>query len=219
MPCKLVSWHEIDNMCKKLASQVEQAGFKADTMIAVARSGFVPGRVLSDLLGISDLVSLKVEHWLDKTGKHESEATIPYKVPYNIKGKRVLVVDDIVDTGKSMRIACDYLSSFGPTALKTSVMQFISSSIIVPDFFAVKVPTWTWFIYPWNLVEDLSNLIGRVLRNNGTGFRLVEIVDALSRYYSINVERTILGEIVRRLEKSGSVRRHHGLWKPALDSR
>ena len=214
MKCKLVSWDEVAQMCKVLASKIEADNYIPDTIIGLARSGFIPSRLLSDMLGVTDLVALKVEHWLDMTGKHKEEATIPYKIPFRIEGRKVLVVDDIVDTGKSMNISVEYLRQFKPAQLKTAVMQYITASEHVPDYYAVKVEDWTWFIYPWNLYEDLGNLSLRLLKVSGKPLKAEEFKAGMLEKYGIDVDLELLREALVRLERRGKIVRVEGGWKP-----
>ena len=77
--CQFVSFDEIFNMTKELAFKVADSGYEPELLLAIARSGFVPGRLMSDFLGNSDLYALKVEHWLDTTAEHMEDAIIPVR--------------------------------------------------------------------------------------------------------------------------------------------
>jgi len=213
MKCRFVSWDEVVDMCKQLAEKIEENGYIPEVMVGLARSGFVPSRILSDLLGVTNLVALKVEHWLDTTGEHKDEATIPYEFPLPVEGKKVLVVDDIVDTGKSMEVSVGYLRRFKPSTLKTAVMQYITSSQHVPDYYAVKVEGWTWFIYPWNVYEDLSNLTGRLLKASGKPLTLQELLEGFSEKFELKVDGKLLGEVLRRMERRGKIVGEGEAWR------
>jgi len=213
MKCKMVSWDEVYQFCKILAKKVEESGFKPETIIGLARSGFVPSRLLSDFLGITDLVCLKVEHWLDTTGEHKDEATIPYRVPFKIEGKKVLVVDDIVDTGKSMDASINYIKMFKPKEVKSAVMQYITSSQHVPNYWVIKVTDWTWFIYPWNKVEDLCNLTLRLLKKSEKGLSLHQIKNGFKEKFGLEIDVETLSEITETLRKRGKACLVEGLWK------
>lgn len=213
MKCKLVSWNEVVEMCKVLASKIEADGYIPDTIVGLARSGFVPSRLLSDLLAVTDLVALKVEHWLNTTGEHREEATIPYKTPFPIGGKRVLVVDDIVDTGKSMNLSVEYLRQFNPSTLKTAVMQYITASEHKPDYYAVKIEGWTWFVYPWNLYEDLGNLSVRLMRAASKPLTLPELAQGFKEKFSLEIGEDLLEEALLRLKRRGRVEETVEGWK------
>jgi len=212
MKCKLVSWSEVVDMCKRLAEKIEADNYIPETMIGLARSGFVPSRLLSDLLGVTNLVALKVEHWLDTTGEHREEATIPYKIPLPVEGRRVLVVDDIVDTGKSMNLSVEYLQRFKPSSLKTAVMQYITSSRHKPDYYAVKIEGWTWFIYPWNLYEDLGNLTVRLLKASEKPLTIQELLEGFKEKFELELDLKLLEEALTRLQRRGKTVKKGEAW-------
>ncbi|MFQ5762563.1 MAG: phosphoribosyltransferase [Candidatus Bathyarchaeia archaeon] len=212
MKCRLVSWNDVHRLCSDLAEVIEKSAFNPSCIVALARSGFVPGRLLSDRLGITDLISLKVEHWLDMTGQHAEEAVIRYRTPFDISGKRILVVDDIVDTGKSMKLSVEYLQQFNPAALKTAVMQYITSSIFKPDFHVMTVKDWVWFIYPWNYIEDMCNLTLRLLKSAPRGLELQRLRLAFKKNYTLEVQSSKLRDVLKILEKQGKVRQRHSIW-------
>lgn len=218
MHCEFVSWDEIYSMCKELAKTVEGSSYEPNTLVALARSGFIPGRLLSDFMGITDLVSLKVEHWLDTTGQHRDEATIPYMIPLNLEGKRVLVVDDIVDTGKSMVVSIDYIKRYEPAEIRTAVMHYINSSIHKPDYYVRFISDWTWFVWPWNRVEDLCNLTQRLLKTDQKrAWSAKEIRDGILKDFDLTVTEEQVDEMLNILSKRSKVerKRENGqeLWK------
>lgn len=167
MKYHLLTWEEVYKQCKEVARSIRRSGFYPDVIVALARSGFVPGRILSDLLAVEDLFGLKVHHVITgempETGEvdvqNEYEAAIPYKAPLNIKGQNTLTVDDIAGTGKSMTAAVQFMESLGPKALKTATLSYSTESIIRPDFFVSTVSEDDWLLYPWNYFEDFEMLV------------------------------------------------------------
>jgi len=162
MKCKIVTFSEIHEMVKNVAEQVKRSGFKPTTIVGLARGGSIPARLMCDFLGITDLISLKVEHWIE-TGKTKDEATIKYPLKADLSEKKILVLDDITDTGKSLVVSTDYLAKMKPLAMKVATLQYMPESTFKPDYFAEEIKVWTWFIYPWNWIEDTSTLIIRLM--------------------------------------------------------
>ncbi len=179
MRCKLVGWEEVQALIRELALRLAGDGFAPDILVAIGRGGWVPGRLLSDFLGNPNLTEIKVEHYI---GTHrQAAARIRYPLRADVRGQRVLVVDDVTDTGESLRVALGHIRPQGPAALRTLVLHHKRASPFVPDYFARELVEWRWVIYPWALVEDLTALIGplradpanlealaaRLLRDNG----------------------------------------------------
>jgi hypoxanthine phosphoribosyltransferase len=168
MKYHLLTWDECYRQCKEVAKSIRRSGFYPSIIVALARSGFVPGRLLSDLLSVDDLFGLQVHHVLSSElpgeveVESEYEAVIPFKAPLNVRGESTLVVDDIAGTGKSMTAAVQYLEALKPKALKTATLGYSTESIIRPDFFASTVSEDDWLLYPWNYFEDFGELVVKV---------------------------------------------------------
>lgn len=70
----------------------------------------------------------------------------------------MLVVDDITDTGESMRVAVEYVKTMNPLQVKTATLRHIDGSKFTPDFYGDEI-TWRWVVFPWNYVEDMCNIV------------------------------------------------------------
>jgi hypoxanthine phosphoribosyltransferase len=126
MKCRILTFEEIYELSRQLANKVKDSNYLPTTIVALARGGWVPARLLCDFMGVTDLISLKVEHWLE-TGRTKDEATVRYPLNTELNGKRLLLVDDVADTGKSLIAATDYLSRLADS-MKAATMQYFPSS-------------------------------------------------------------------------------------------
>jgi len=205
MKCKIVTFEEVHNMVKKVTNAVRASGYKPTTIVGLARGGWIPARLLCDFLGLTDLISLKVEHWL-QTGMTKDEASIKYPLTTNLKGKRILIVDDIADTGKSLITSTEYLKKLNPSEIRVATMQFIPVSKYKPDFYAEEVKIWTWFIYPWNWIEDTTTLIVRLIGTQKDKiWRFTEIKRGLKEIFEIQWDNIMLGEILKIMVERGQI--------------
>lgn len=156
--CEMVTWREVQRLSRGLALRIREQGFRPDIIVALGRGGWVPGRLLSDYLSIPNLTEFKVEHYAG-TSK-QPEARVRYPLAADVAGQRVLVVDDVTDTGDSFAVALAHLRSRGePRELRTLVLHHKTVSPYVPDYYGHKVIKWRWIIYPWAVTEDLTALI------------------------------------------------------------
>lgn len=167
VPVKLVNWEEITNWTKGLANKIKDSGWLPDIVVAVSRGGFVPARLICDFLGISDLLSIQSQHWVE-AAKAAKKAILKYPYKIDLNGKKVLVVDDIVDTGDTLALARDFIKKeWSPSSIKTAALQWISPTAkFRPDYYYLKVEKWTWFQYPWTRLEDVMQLIMRILKED-----------------------------------------------------
>lgn len=161
---KVVKWEEVAEWSTILAEKIKDSEYNPDIIIAIARGGLVPARIVADVLGVTDLLSIKIEHWVE-TASHTPEAKIKYPFKLSLQDKKVLIVDDITDTGDSVELAKKYVKeNFNPDEIRTATMQIIEQSAkIKPDYYALLVRDWSWFMYPWNYWEDEINLIRKII--------------------------------------------------------
>ncbi len=187
--CLLYSWNDIQNLCKILAEKIKRSGFKPDVIVAIARGGWVPARILCDLLNVKELYSVKTEHWgIVATPDEKARITQPLNV--NLEGKNVLVVDDVADTGETIELVAEHVRGFKPKEVKTAVIDYKkTTSKFVPDFYASEMKEWRWIVYPWSLLEDVRDLIKKI------GIKDVKkAVEVLKEEYELDVSEEIVKE-------------------------
>jgi hypoxanthine phosphoribosyltransferase len=136
--CEVMSWDRFQCLAMETARKITESGYEPDFMVGLARGGWVLSRVLCDSLGIKDLVSLKVEHW-GVTATPDGKARIKYPFDVDLTGRRVIVVDDITDTGQSMIVAMDYIKTLNPVEVRTASLQHITGSKFTPDFYGDEI--------------------------------------------------------------------------------
>ncbi|MFZ3077160.1 MAG: phosphoribosyltransferase [Candidatus Aenigmatarchaeota archaeon] len=207
------SWEEIAGECRKIAGKIRAVGFKPDVVLALSRGGFVPARILCDLLVVKDLVSVKVDHW-GITAQKDGTARLRYLVEINLEGKKVLVVDDITDTGESLALALEWVKKQNPAETKTAVVYHINHSKTVPDFFGKEIEkeNWAWVVWPWNIVEDVTNMLLKDM--DGKALSIDEMKNMFENKYSVSLDSGILREALSSLEERNLAKQNPGgLWE------
>lgn len=158
IPYELISWNRFHAQARKLAGQVRASGFRPDTIVAIGRGGYMPARVLSDFLDLLDLNTFKVEHY--QSNLVNRQATVRYPLTGSLKGRKVLLVDDVSDSGDTFIAAIRHVNEQGgPAEVRTAVLHHKIVSSYTPDYFVQRIVKWRWIIYPWAVAEDLSSLI------------------------------------------------------------
>ncbi|MCW4050074.1 MAG: phosphoribosyltransferase [Candidatus Bathyarchaeota archaeon] len=191
-----MDWQLFDDLAKAVAYKVKESGFQPDFMVGLARGGWVLSRVLCDYLGVKDLVSLKVEHW-GVTATPDGTAQIKYPFDVDLTGKKVLMVDDITDTGESMIVALDYVRGKNPEEIRTAALRHIEGSKFIPDYYGDEI-TWRWVVFPWNVVEDMCNLVAKAAEGCGS---LHEIKDQLKLRFNVDLTVEQIMEINAEIER------------------
>jgi uncharacterized protein len=206
--CMLPSWERMVMACKKVSNSIKEDGFSPDIVIALSRGGFVPARMICDFLIIKDLVSIKVDHW-GITAAKDGKASIRYPIDVSLDGKNVLIVDDITDTGDSMKVAMDFVRNLKPKKVRTATAMHIKTSKFVPNYFGEEID-WKWVIFPWNYVEDMCNIVPKVF--DGRSKSIEEIRSDLSSKFKIQVPLESILEILSRLKEKNAVINNPNGW-------
>jgi uncharacterized protein len=150
------AWNQIYDMLLDLTQKIISANFAPDMIVAVSRGGLVPARILSDLLEIKELATLKIEFYtaINQTLDHP---IITHALSAPVSAKRVLIVDDISDTGKSLQLATEHTLKLGAKEAKTATIYTKPTSTFPSDFFVKQ--TSSWVIFPWDAKETLRKII------------------------------------------------------------
>ncbi|SDY30434.1 hypothetical protein SAMN05216564_104238 [Halopenitus persicus] len=206
--CTITNWEYIYGLCRTVSNQVKRASFEPDVVVALARGGWFAGRCTCDFLGLDDLTSLKMEHYVG-TGEKADEPQVRYPMPEgSVADKDVLIIDDIADTGGSIRRAEEYVTDRDAGTVRTATLQLLGTSEFDPDFVGERLAEWTWVVYPWNFIEDMIDLIaGAMERAPETTFAEDDVRARLADYHGIDrIEMEIaqpdrLEEVLTEMER------------------
>ncbi len=209
--CKLVTYDEIMKWTANIAKQIRACDCKPTVIVGLTRGGWVPARMLCDLLSVKKLYAVKTEHW-GVTANLDGKALLTQELIADVANESVLVVDDITDTGESLMLAMAHLFKKQPAELKSATLLHITHSKIEPDFYAVEVPKekWAWFIWPWNLHEDLRTLLPKTLYEPKT---VPQIKKAFREQFHITVPESHIRMTLNDLAKRGAVRKNGKAWE------
>jgi hypoxanthine phosphoribosyltransferase len=158
-----ITWDDFQRLCKVVANKVVKASYRPEIVVAISRGGFPPARVLCDFLGIKVLASLGIEYYTSVT-KTKKRPEIIYPLNIDLRGKKILIVDDIADTGHSMVLARDQVLKGEASRVKMATLHCKPWSVVKPDFYAETADAWV--VYPWEVMETIKSLIIK-LKNEG----------------------------------------------------
>jgi len=156
----VLDWEDIVRLSIKLGRKISKSNFKADAIVAILRGGLVPARILSDYLNITKMYAMGVSFYTD-LAKHKSEPIITQPLHARFDKKKILLVDDVADTGLSLIVAREHIFSLGAEDVKVATLHKKPWSKITPDFYVED--TDAWIIYPWEYIESLESLRNKLL--------------------------------------------------------
>ncbi|TYQ10410.1 UNVERIFIED_ORG: hypothetical protein L601_002400000090 [Gordonia westfalica J30] len=148
---EILTWELNGVACRELAQQVVDDGFAPDIILGIARGGLIPAGAIAYALDCKLMISLNVEFY---TGVGETLSE-PVMLPSLLESsgltdQRVLVVDDVADTGKTLKLVNDFCEEQGRVAeVRNAVLYKKPYTITVPDY------TWRttdkWINFPWSV--------------------------------------------------------------------
>ena len=148
-------WNQIYEMLLNLAEKIRKNNFIPDIIVGVSRGGWPPARVLSDLMGNSNLANVRAEFYLG-VAETKGEPVLTQQVSMEVAGKKVLVVDEVADTGKSLKLVKEHIIEKGATEVKIATVYYKPWSIVKPDYYERE--TSCWIVFPWEIKETVRKL-------------------------------------------------------------
>ncbi|WP_193103201.1 phosphoribosyltransferase [Brachybacterium sp. FME24] len=145
---EVLTWELFGTASRELAQVIADSEFSPEIVIAVARGGLLPAGSLSYALGLKLADAINVEFYTDV---HETLPDPVLLAPMldteSIQGKRLLVVDDVADSGRTLALVLDLLREMGADA-RSAVLYGKSGSVVAPDY--VWRRTDDWIVFPWS---------------------------------------------------------------------
>lgn len=145
---EVLSWETFGTATRELARAVVQSGYEPEMVIAIARGGLIPAGALAYAIGIKAAGTLNVEFYSD------IEETLPDPVVLRplldtdaVNGKRLLVVDDVADSGRTLDLVLDLLRPHTPQ-VRSAVLYTKPRTIVRPDYSWRE--TDRWINFPWS---------------------------------------------------------------------
>jgi hypoxanthine phosphoribosyltransferase len=145
---EILTWQTFGTAARELAQQVLDSGFQPDLMLSITRGGMMPAGAMSYAMGIKNLHIINVEFY---TGV-DTRLPLPVLLPpvpaaVHLSDKRVLVVDDVADTGETLRMVRDFCAGH-VAETRTAVLYEKPQSVVKCDY--VWKRTSEWISFPWS---------------------------------------------------------------------
>ncbi|MEZ0394063.1 MAG: phosphoribosyltransferase [Desulfurococcaceae archaeon] len=166
---RFVGWSELHRILAELATRVSET-FAPEIVIAIAKGGYVPARLLMDFLGVEELGTVGAKFYKAPGTTKERPTITSVSLP-PLAGLRALVVDDVIDSGRTIQLVVELLKSYGIRDLRTLSIFVKKWSPLLPDFYYEI--TDEWIVFPWELCETYR-AIPSAASSYGTSAQLVE---------------------------------------------
>lgn len=171
-----LSWSDIEELIDRLAERISSI-YEPNMLIGILRGGAIVASMLSDVLDMREVYTIGCRSY---TGVGEREAVVIYQ-PLSLNSlwdKSVLIIDDVVDTGETMKHIVQYVRGFNPKNIKTATLHIKPHTSFIPDFYVENVNA--WIVYPWSINEFVRNLVSDMVPRLGISRTLDEIKKIVS---------------------------------------
>jgi len=142
-----VAWDDLDTLVASLAQKLR--GERFDLMLTITRGGMVPAGMLAYRLGIRNILVAAVAYYDDEGMPGDSATFLEFPADPLLRGRRVLVVDEVWDSGTTIAAVVGRVRQAGGEPV-TAVLHYKparSRVALVPDYYAVE--TDAWVVYPF----------------------------------------------------------------------
>jgi hypoxanthine phosphoribosyltransferase len=139
-----MSWAEFDRIVQSLSRELMKK-FRPEAVVGVAHGGVFVGGALAS--------ALKVEFYpvrISRRSRDQGVSAAPKLtgvMPKGLKGRRVVIVDDIAASGDTLELASELAKGAGATAVATAAL-ISRPKRFSPDFFWER--TEAFFVFPWD---------------------------------------------------------------------
>jgi len=145
---------------------------------------------MSDLLENPKLANVAAEFYVG-VAETKGKPVITQPVSVSVKGKQLLVIDDVADTGESLRLVQLHLKEQGATEVKTATIYYKPWSIIIPDYYEKE--TRSWVIFPWERKETVRKIVEKYKRQG-------KAIDAAKeKLVSSGLERKLVERFIQEI--------------------
>jgi len=168
-----VSWKQLHSLIHSLTGKIQKDNKKFDLIVGIARGGLTMAHIASDFLRLP-VASFTISSYKDFQKQELSE--IAFHVGGDLKGKKILLIDDVSDTGKTFIRGRKYLSDLGAASITTASPFMRVGSEYTPDYWAKQVID-EWIVFPYDMRETVEAFQTKLLKD---GKSLTHISQQLS---------------------------------------
>lgn len=162
---KIVHWGDIDRLARILFNSIVKDEYKPDIILGISRGGWIPARLLSDMFEASYLLegkkvtsilaTMQIKFYTSIAETH-TKPIVSQDVGVDIFEKKILLIDDLADSGESLQCALEYLNLKKPQEIRIGTLLAKPWSKIVPDYFAEEATEWV--VFPHEFYEFMCEL-------------------------------------------------------------
>jgi hypoxanthine phosphoribosyltransferase len=143
-----LTWSDFGIASRQLAQSIADDGFRPDLILAIARGGLFAAGALGYALDVKNLHLMNVEFYTGVDSRLDLPVVLPpVPQPVDLSGARVLVADDVADTGATLRLVKDFCAEH-VADVRCAVVYEKPTSTVKSEY--VWRHTDRWINFPWS---------------------------------------------------------------------
>ena len=151
---EVLGWLEFGDASRDLAHDVLASGFEPEVVVAIARGGLLLAGSISYALGVKSCGALNVEFYTGVGERLPDPIVLPPMLDeQSLVGKRVLLVDDVSDSGRTLAMVMQLLKASGAD-VRSIVLYTKPGTLHEPDYTWRRTPLWITF--PWSALPPVT---------------------------------------------------------------
>ena len=151
---EVLGWEAFGTGALELAGLVRDDGYAPSIVLAIARGGLAPAGAVAYALGVKNCCVINVEYYTDIDERLEVPIILPPALNLvDLTAARVLVVDDVADTGETLKLVADQVATY-VAEVRTAVLYEKPRSIVRCEY--VWSRTDRWIVFPWSADDPIE---------------------------------------------------------------
>ena len=145
---EILGWDEFGDASRELARNIHGSGFVPDVVVAIARGGLLLAGAVAYALDVKSCGALNAEFYTGVDARLDEPVILaPYLDEVSLAGKKVLLVDDVSDSGRTLAMVLDLIRLAGAD-VRTVCLYSKPQTVLEPDYVWRK--TAKWIAFPWS---------------------------------------------------------------------
>jgi hypoxanthine phosphoribosyltransferase len=186
------TWNQIHKILLTQSEKIQKTSYQPDIIVGIAQGGTIPARILTDLLKPAQTTTIKIKFYTD-IAQPSTHPTLKQPLTIPVNGKKILIVDDISDSGQTLNLAKQHLTEKGAAETKTAVLYTKTTTQTPPDY-AGKI-TNPWVVFPWEINETLQSILQKYKKDPQTAN------NAFAQLVNAGVPKLVLKRILKTLQE------------------
>ena len=161
MEREILSYEAFGHAVRDVAQLVVDDGYAPDLILSIARGGLGFGMGLGYALGVKNLSVINVEFYTGVDERLEMPIMLPpTPAAIDLSGARVLIADDVADTGLTLELVREFCADHVEEA-RVAVIYHKPRSVIRPDY--AWRSTEAWIEFPWSILPPVTPGAGAIV--------------------------------------------------------